>query len=179
MSAEDAALGKLQRPRNGAQPYCTDQQQHAAGQGIGKIDARSANRLGRALVGDQRVGGQRQHFVEDHEGKQVAGQRQADGSGDTEAEKTEEAASVRCVLQVTDRINRGDQPEHGRQGDEQHRQLIGMQYQVEARRQCPACFEYAFVEDAPDHHPTSTSFATAPSRFRAVRERWSPRAAGR
>ena len=66
----------------------------------------------------------------------------------TEAEKT---AAVGCVLQIADGIDGGHQPQHGGQGDEQHRQRIGVQHQVQAGCEAPARLVDVLVEHPPDH----------------------------
>ena len=119
-AAQCPAFDEGRWPGDHIQPDCTGQQQCAADQGIGQIDTCAAQRVGRATVRDQRVGDQRQQFVEDHKGEQVTGQRQTDGGGDTKTEETEEAAAVRRMFQVTDGIDSGDQPENRRQRDEQY-----------------------------------------------------------
>ncbi len=75
-----AAFDKGRGPGDDMQPHGTDQQQHAAAQGIGEIDTCAAQCFGGTAVCHQRVGCQGQQLEEDDKGKQVARQRQADSS---------------------------------------------------------------------------------------------------
>ncbi len=87
------------------------QQQHdTAGQGVTQVHAPCRQRLGRARMHYQRVSRQRQQFIEDQEGKQVTGERNAQRAGHAEAEKAKEAFAVGRMLQVANGIHRGAQP---------------------------------------------------------------------
>ena len=59
---------------------------------------------------------------------------------------------MRRLFQVADGIYGGYQPQNGGQADEQHRQRIRMQYQVQTRCEGPARLVAVFMKDAPDHH---------------------------
>ena len=105
-----------------------------------------------AAVDHQRIGGEGQQLVEDEEGEQVARHRHPHGGGDAQAEEAEEAAAMRCAFQIADGVEGGEQPQHRRQGDEQHRQRVGLQHQVEPRQHAVAEHVLALVEHAPQHH---------------------------
>ena len=115
---EHAALDEGDRPCQQLQPHRTHQQHHAAAKGVGEVDAGTAHRIGRSAVRHQRIGGEGEEFVENHEGEEIAGQRQAHRGGDAQAEEAEEPAAVWRVFEVADGVNRRDEPQDRRQGHE-------------------------------------------------------------
>ena len=114
------------------QPDDAGQQRRTADQGIGEIDCSAFHRLVGTAMDDQREGRQRQQFVEDKEREQVGRHGDTHGGRDAQTEETEESAAMRCTFEVTNGIERGEQPEDGREGDEQQAQGIGLERQVEA-----------------------------------------------
>jgi hypothetical protein len=111
-----------------------EQQQGTTAERVVEVDLARAQGLAGAPVHHQRIRGERQQFVEQQEGEQVAGQRDADGAGDAEAEEAEEAAAVGRLLEIADGIDGREQPEQRGQPDEHHAQRIGAQDEVSRRR---------------------------------------------
>jgi len=78
-------------------------------------------------VHHKRIGGKREHLVEQQESEEVAGQGDAHGAGDTEAEETEETAAVGRALEVPHGVDGGQQPENGGETGKHHGKRIGFQ----------------------------------------------------
>jgi hypothetical protein len=108
----DAAGAELDRPHLEREPGDAEEQRDATAEGVAQVDARAAQRYGGAAVCDQRVGHKCEQLEEDQEGQQVSGHRDAHGRGHAQAEETEEAATVRRVFEVADRVDRRRQPQH-------------------------------------------------------------------
>jgi hypothetical protein len=77
-------------------------------------------------------GRQRQQFVEDEKGEQVRRHGDAHRRRHTQAEEAEKTAAVRRAFEVADGVERGEQPEDGGQGNEQHAQCVGLERQFQA-----------------------------------------------
>ena len=99
----------------------------------------------------QRIGRQRQEFVEQQEGDQIAGQRDPQRGGHAEAEEAEEAVSLRRVLQIADGVDRRGKPEDGGQEREKHREGIGPQHEIDAGQKREANLVALTLLDAPEH----------------------------
>ena len=87
-----------------------------------EVDAPARARLGVAVVGDQRIGHQRQRLVEQEQGQQVGGEGDAHRRRQREREADVEAGLVRLVVgaHVADRIDRVDDPQPRGDQREQH-----------------------------------------------------------
>ena len=154
--AQDPALRELHRADERLQPDRSDQEQGPAAHRVGEIDLGPVRGIGRAAMCDQGIGRQGQDLVEDHEGQQVSGQGDADRRRNTDAEEAEESAAVRRMLEIADRIDGRHQPQERGQGDEEHRQGVGPEHQVQAGCERPASLVTVSVVDAadhPDHQP--------------------------
>ncbi len=121
--AQDTAGGEVERAGQRPGPYDRDELKTDGGaEQQAEVDAPGAARLCAAAVGDQRVGGKRQHLVEDEQREHVGGQRDAHGAGDGDGEADVEARLVLLVVaaHVADRVERGDDPQQARHQREQH-----------------------------------------------------------
>jgi hypothetical protein len=132
---QHAAVGEIDVARQAVEPDDADQQYRPAGEGVAEIDVAGAQRLVGAAVHHQRIGRQRQQLVEQEKREQVAGEGDAHGRGDAQAEEAEKARAVRRALEVADGVDGGEQPQHRRQRHEQHGQRVGAQHEVDARQQ--------------------------------------------
>src|SRR5690554_4072680 len=101
---------KAQITHQAVEPGNAEQQNRTSGQSIDNVIPPCPQRLWRAPVHHQRVGGKREHFVEQEKGEQVTSQRNTHGAGYTQTEKAEEPAPVWRIFQVTDGINGCEQP---------------------------------------------------------------------
>ena len=144
---ECSARRKVRGAGQRLQPHRREHQERPAAQGVDEIIAPRPQRLLRPVMHHERIGGEGQEFVEDEEGDEVAGERDARGRADADAEETEEAAAVRFAFQITHRIERGEKPQHGRERDEQDGHGVGAQHEIESRQQ----FEPGLIAVPPAH----------------------------
>ena len=88
------------------------------------------------LVVDQGIGDQAEHLVEDDQGKQVGGERPADGRRQADGETGEEPGL--CVFlqapHVADAVESGDDPQHRRDGSKHHAQRIDPEGEIHLRQ---------------------------------------------
>jgi hypothetical protein len=119
-------------PSRVVQPDDAGQQCRAADQRVGKVDRAALHGLFGAAMHHQRKGRQRQQFVEDEKGEQVRRHGDAHRRRHTQAEEAEKTAAVRRAFEVADGVERGEQPEDGGQGNEQHAQCVGLERQFQA-----------------------------------------------
>ena len=91
----------------------------------------------RAVVRDQRIGDQREHFVEQEQREQVGGEGDADRRGERQREADVEARLVRLAVaaHVADRVQRVDDPQPGGDQREQHAQRLDLERERQARQQ--------------------------------------------
>ncbi len=127
LAGKDAAGVEIERPGGDAGPGDRRQQEQRRGaKQHQEIQSPGRPRLFGATVGDQRIGHQRQHFVEQKEREQVAGERDAHGGGDGEREADVEDGLARFPVRshVADRIERIDDPQAGGDHREEHAERL-------------------------------------------------------
>ena len=114
LAVEDAAEREVACPGYGICPDDRRQQQaDGCGQKDAEIDARATAGFIGLLVGDERVGGQRQHFIEDEKRQQIVCVGDAHGRAKRDGETGIEACLVLLVVaaHVADGIERCDDPQ--------------------------------------------------------------------
>ncbi len=111
-----------------------DQEAQRGAEQEAQIDPPGPARLGRAAMGDQRIGRQRQGLVEHQEGQKIAGERDAHGAGQRQREAGMEAALLGVAIgaQIADRIDCGRQPQAARDQGEHQPQRLGGQAKLKA-----------------------------------------------
>ena len=129
-----AAGDEIRGARKPPKPQRPEKQQQPARQRVDQIDAPGPQRGRRAIMDHQRIGRDGQQLVEQQEGEEVARHGNADRRRDAKAEEAEKARPVGTLLQISDRVDGGHQPEHGRQRDEHQCQRVGLKMQVEPRQ---------------------------------------------
>ena len=127
-----AAGGEIGAARHHPEPECSHQQHEPSGERIDQIDPPRAQRLRRAPMDHERIGRDGQKLIEKQEGEQVPRHGDPDRRRDAEAEEAEETRAMRAFLQIADGIDRRDQPENRRQRQEENRQRIGLELELEA-----------------------------------------------
>ena len=120
------------RPGQAVQPHHRQQQHCASDQRVGEIDLPAAQSLPRPAMHNQRIRCEGQQLIKREEGDQVGRQGDTGGGRDAQAEEAEEAAAMRRVLQVANRVNRGAEPQDGGQGHEEDRVRIRAQRERDA-----------------------------------------------
>jgi hypothetical protein len=76
---------------------------------------------------DQRIGGDREHLIEDKKGEEIASESYADRSRDTNGKESKEPLPSMRSLHVSDGVDRGYNPQSGRQHGKEHPQGIDPQ----------------------------------------------------
>ena len=135
LAGQNAARHEIQGPGDCPGPDDGQQQQTDGGaQQDAQIQPSGPHGLGRALVGDQRVGREGQRFVEDEQGQQIAGEGNADGAGDGDGETDVEPGLVLFLVaaHVADGIERIQRPQQRCHAGEGHAQRFHAQPQRQA-----------------------------------------------
>ncbi len=114
-AGEDAALGEVQRA--GEIEGDGDGRQQEADRGRHQreqIFAAARHCLGRRPVRHQRIGGERQRFVEQEQREEIAGEGDGHRGGDRDGEQHEELRVPRLAVRahIADRIDRIGEPQH-------------------------------------------------------------------
>jgi hypothetical protein len=172
-----ARQGELDGAGEALQPHDADQKRGAAADRIGEIAPSGGDRFRVAVMHHQRPGRQRQKLVEDEERDQRARQRDAGGGRHAQAEEAEEPRQMRALPEIADGVDGGEQPQEGRQGEEQQGQRVDAQQSSSPGSSAAGSRTRRRGQRPSSITTTSTSLATAPIRLTAVRDRcWaSPR----
>ena len=136
LAGEDAALGEVEGPgAHPGQPHGQELEADGGAQQDPQVGAPRPLRLGRAGVGDQRIGADGEHLVEGEEGQHVARERDPHGAGQRHREEGVEAGLVVLVVaaHVADGVERGRDPQQAGGPGEGGAQRLGGERQAEAR----------------------------------------------
>ena len=127
LAAEDAAGSEIERAGGDAGPRDRRQQEEGRGAEKGEqIDAAADPRLIGAAMGDERIGGDGEQFVEQEQGEEIGreGDPHRGGDGDREADIERGLPRRLFGAHIADRIDRVDDPQgRGDEGEEHPERL--------------------------------------------------------
>ena len=138
-----------------------EQQQDPGGQGIGQILPSRLDGFVILVVDDERVGRDGQHFVEDIEGKEIAGEGDPHRGGQAEGEG-EEIPVLGVFLEpphIADGIEGRDDPEPGRHEPEDDAEEIDLEHERQPRGNFKkGQFDDFSMEDEREHAQDNAEF---------------------
>ena len=136
LSGEDSAGPKIECPgRQGCQHDRRQQQADRSGQQNAEVDAPAPHRVPVAVMGHQRIGQDRQHFVENEQREEVGGEGNANRRPKGEGETDVETGLVRFPVapHIADRVDRIDDPQKTRDRGEHHAERFDLEGDRDAR----------------------------------------------